>query len=54
MKTLVAALIAAGLIIPSFALMEQDQPKAERKKNEKRKDDKKKENEKQKGHKPKA
>jgi hypothetical protein len=52
MKTLVVALIAAGLVIPAFALMEQDIPKAERKNNEKKKNEKK--NEKKKVEKTKA
>jgi hypothetical protein len=42
MKTLVVALIAAGLLVPAFARMEVDQPKAEKKKkNEKKKNEKK-------------
>jgi hypothetical protein len=36
MKTLIVALIATGLVVPVFAGMEQDQPKAEKKKNEKK------------------
>jgi hypothetical protein len=46
MKALVVALIAAGLVVPAFARMEQDQPKAEKKKKSEKKKNVKKQAEK--------
>jgi hypothetical protein len=41
MKTLIVALIAMGLVVPVFARMEQDQPKAEKKAGKKKESPKK-------------